>query len=267
MEIKTALGLILVSFVILLYTGILEIPEITVPIKNQMDPLVDRIFPPPPTPSPEPTPFTEDISQIPYETLAPIPTLEIIEALPPEPWREGERDLGEPFSIHRDNVSGFKSLDLNITVYRYKILRHLTAWSISWGRFIEVDPDPGYIYLAVFINVEMVGNNSSQDPRMWGFSEEVYRLQYGSIVITRSQDYDPSWQIMEMDTVSDLNNVERVSAYGYRKDEPVYYLRMGRSNCWDGYLIYTVPETEPVSDMSLLGSFGGFGSAWWRLKG
>ena len=48
--------------------------------------------------------------------------------------------------------------------------------------------------------------------------------------------------------------------------QDIGFLRMGKSNQWDGYLIYLVPEMAPPEDLKVVGSFGGFGSAWWTLE-
>ena len=47
--------------------------------------------------------------------------------------------------------------------------------------------------------------------------------------------------------------------------EPIGWLRMGKGNCIDGYLLFEVPKKAFDEDVMLLGSFSTFGTAYWKF--
>jgi hypothetical protein len=188
--------------------------------------------------------------------------------------------LGQGYLINRGNVSGFKDLRVNITVYGYKFLSNFYESSADrWGTnsWWPHVPDTGNKFVFVFVRSEMEGNSVNNDPRMWGFDSSHFSLQYKDHLVSEFADHSKCVAIREMENVFTFNDDSRISDYGMLRIEnlqhPVNgiscealgFLRMGKSNAWDGYLIYQVPKDATDRDMKMLGAFNGFGDAWWYL--
>ena len=229
---------------------------------------------PTPTPSPAPTP---------KPTPTPIPTPTSIPTLAPhyvDPFIHGERWEGQWFRWLRQDVSGLKDLDVGIVVYRHAFLDSYTWWNAPMGNYYTQKPTTGNRYFVVWIHEEMFGDNSTNDPRMWAFDQDAFRLQVKDRLIKseNNESYDPVNRIKEFDYKYDYYNTITAPPFGYY----IYYsgknpetagmvairtgwLRMGKGNAIDGYVIYEVPKNTMESDILLAGSFSRFGSAYWRF--
>jgi hypothetical protein len=196
-------------------------------------------------------------------------------------YRNNGRSLGQPFQIERDNVSGSKSLKVNVKVYRSKFLSNFyESGADSWGTHYwwpHIPMNSDYKFLFVFVRMEMEGSTPDHDPGMWGFDSKHFVVQYQGQIIGEDTDHLKCIAIREMEYVYPLNKAVKVSDYGMTRINNVKspangatcgetgYLRMGESNAWDGYIIYQVPKEATESDLVVSGDFGGFGSAWWEL--
>ena len=47
--------------------------------------------------------------------------------------------------------------------------------------------------------------------------------------------------------------------------QPSGWLKPGKSNAMDGYIMFEVPSDAQESDLLLIGNFAGFGNAYWRF--
>lgn len=190
-------------------------------------------------------------------------------------YRTGGRYLGETYRWERDNCSGQKDMAVNVMVYNYKILHGYDWWSISWGRYFYQMPMPGQKYLVVQVRMEMEGQSNDKDPRMYGMGQDHFYIQYGEKVSNQPDtDHWLGERIKELEETFTYNDDGRVYDYGYQRAytpngteyaQDLGYLRMGKSNAWDGFILYSIPEEIGIEDILIHGRFDGFGYAYWKL--
>jgi len=240
-----------------------------------------------PAPVPEPTPEvtatpTPDVSQ-------PVVYIEPIEL---QNFRLGRKELGQFFTWHRENVSGKKDMTVKVTVYDYKVLTRYKWWSDSNGRYYWQFPGAGKKFVIIFAYLEMVGEDDSQDPRYYvGDGWRRFWLQVGNDTIAPDTYYQKGVRIKELEETFTLNGHERVRPFGYNwewvsestcvKNETEegncipagwqaispLYLRMGKSNAWDGYIIFSnVSMDTRIEDIKVLSQWDAFGNPWWQLS-
>ena len=124
----------------------------------------------------------------------------------------------------------------------------------------------------------MFGENTTFDPSMWIFDEKSFALQYKSQIVNNIYPVFPEYVIREFENSWDYYNTVIAGPFGldryytgHNPDRGGYvavqkgYLRMGKGNSVDGYLIYEVPKDTMPEDMALLGNFATFGSAYWKF--
>jgi hypothetical protein len=188
-------------------------------------------------------------------------------------------NLSEWYSWYREDVSGLKDMIVRTTIYGYRFEKIFQEHSTSWGTgayFWHV-PDPGMKYLFVYAAQFMDGDDPSMDPRMWGMEADHFTVQAnGQIYKPLVNLVDPREPIRELENVWDIDHVHGIKPYGYddlsynRNNEQIrsesHWLRMGRSNKWDGWILYEVPETTRAEDVFVLGRFESLGGdAYWSL--
>lgn len=229
---------------------------------------------PTPTPTPLPTPT-------PTPTPTPIPTPTAIPTIDPhyvDPYVHGERWEGQWFKWLRQDVVGLQDMHVGIVVYRHVWLDGYTWWNGAMGNYYRQEPNPGYRYLAVFIHEEMFGDNQTYDPRMWVFDDNAFRVQYNEKIYSTNLEYNPVNLIKELDYQYNYYNTEKAWPFGHQRiytghnpetagwvSQDIGYLRMGKGNAIDGYILYEIPKDAKDKEVMLLGSFSRFGSAYWRL--
>jgi len=194
-------------------------------------------------------------------------------------YRNRQFDLGEWMTFRKDNVSGDKDLVVHTTVYAYRVEQRLEVHETAWGTssYFYHFPDDGKEYLFVFVAMFMDGSSPDQDPRMWGMGKDHFTVQVGNALY---QPATPDWNlyedIQELEFVWDLDHVHAVGPYGYADRIPnektiildeLTWLRMGRSNKWDGWILYQVPKWTDPRDLQILGRFDNLGGyAYWTVK-
>jgi hypothetical protein len=240
-----------------------------------------KLTAPKPTPTPTPTPAPVITPPITIDPT-PIPEATLIPANDTFTWG-GPRALGDWFTWRRDNVLGYKDLFVRVTVYGYKEMDNYTWWSIDWGKWFFQYPPQGNKFIFAFVHMEMTSpdgdqaGNTSWDPRMWGLDSNYFRLQAGSTLYDRDDSYQPPTIIKELQFTNVMDNSTKIGMYGYQtysyvhslteepKPYPLYYLRGGKSNAWDGFILYDVPADVSPENMAVVSNFGTFGSAYWNL--
>jgi len=236
-----------------------------------------------PSPAPE-TPALQ--SYVVVNESQPLVKIEVIRTASTEDienewmYRTHGRYLKEAYRFTRTNVSGDKDLIVNISVYDYRFLRYYQeSGAEDWGtNFWWFHPAPaGQIFLFVFVREEMEGTKQINDPRMWGFTGKSFAVQIGSTVYGQDPSHTPCIAIKQMEDIGTFNDEYRISDFGKLRVQDLRngktecqdlgWLRMGRSNQWDGYLIFVVPESAAsnIEDIKVLGSFAAFGDSWWKL--
>lgn len=229
---------------------------------------------PTPTPTPPPTP-----------TLTPVPTpkqtpkaIETLAARYVDPILHGERWEGQWFKWDRTDVQGLKDLSVGIIAYRHAFLDSFTWWDFNSANYRTQKPTEGYRYFAVWVHEEIFGDNSTNDPSMWIFDESSFRLQVKGTLYSADSSHDPVNTIKEFDAFPDFYNAETAKPFGYlirynRNDftdagmiaEKMTFLRMGKGNAADGYILFQIPKNTMEEDILLLGEFSRFGNAYWRF--
>ena len=194
--------------------------------------------------------------------------------------RLGGLYLTEEYPISRSNVSGLKNLNADVSVYAYRFLdAYNESAADTWGTdfYWLRTPDPGQKFLFVFVKFEMLGTSGYNDPRMWGFDSHHFAVQYRGRIIQEDSGVTKCVLIKEMENTFTSNDEARIIDYGKLRVEDMQtptngiscddlgFLRMGKSNAWDGYIIYQVPADATEKDLVVLGAFNGFGDAWWYL--
>jgi hypothetical protein len=208
----------------------------------------------------------EDMSNV-----TPVPTF--------SSYLPGGRELGQQFTWHRDNVSGLKDMDVNVTVWGYRMLPYYRYWYAGSGTYHYQQPDSGMKYLFVYVAIWVPGDVSTNDARLWLPAADHYVVQYKDKLIYLDptySDYGPyaTVTIAELQVVTDYTNTTRIGYYGkhlaldysggvFLESDAVVH--GGESNTISGFIIYQVPEDAQPEDIAVLGSFYAFGSAYWRL--
>ncbi len=220
--------------------------------------------------TPAPTPVPEVI--IPTQIPAPVYT-EMPESYEEWKYRSNGRNLGEWYSWRRDDVSGTKDMLAHAVVYGYRIEPNYWWWSVSWGRYFCQVPDHGMKYLFVYTKVWLEGNNGTWDPRLYGFDWNHYRVQIGSALYEPDTNYVAPNRIKELEETSDYSDVVKIGPFGclhindQGKESCIWdqWIRMGDENGLDGFILFEIPASTKPEDISVIGNYRGFGSAWWNL--
>lgn len=173
--------------------------------------------------------------------------------------------------------------DMKVTtiVYDYKIFEKLHTFNPADYKYDEFLPSDGYKFLLVFIYVFM-DDSIGDDTRMWMFNRNFF-LVYDGIDTYWCRKYPFEQRFKELEETFTFNNDYRVQSFksfrqydftmseenrisaGEYNDE-IYYLRGGKSNAVDGFLIYEIPIDDKPEDLLVLAQFNSFGSAQWRLR-
>lgn len=224
------------------------------------------------TPVPTPTPIIQVVYvNVTPVQVTPVPTF--------NPYAQGGRELGQQFTWHRDNVSGLKDMDINVTVWGYKMLPYYRYWYDGTGGYRYQQPDAGKKYLFVYVAIWVPGDVSTNDARLWLPAADQYYVQCRDKVLPLDptyMDYGPyALEISEMQFTQDYSNSSIIGYYGkhlsldrngkvFLESDAVVHL--GESNTISGFIIYQVPADAEPKDIAVLGSFASFGSAYWRLS-
>jgi len=213
----------------------------------------------------------------PEPTITPeaIPTLNIDYV---DPFTPGDRSLGQWYKFYRADVQGLKDLQIGIVAYRYRFLDRYTWWNPSTGNYYTQRPEPGQRYFAVWIHEEMIGNSTKDDPGFWAFDDRAFGLQVKDRIMASeiNESFNPVVRIKEFDYYYDFYNTVTAPPFGYQVlytgknpesggflATKIGVLRMGPGNAHDGFIIYEIPKETQLTDISLIGEFGTFGSARW----
>ena len=217
----------------------------------------------------EPTGPVWNITYVPEPTATPTlePTLSEDQMLE----EMGGLKMGEWLSWQRYNVSGLKDMSTHTTVYGWKMLGTLDWRSVSWGHYFKMGAGDGMKFLFVYVNTYSDQNMS----RMWGVQPDQFRLQIKDLIYEPSTELLPEIRIKQFDETWTLDHVENIKPYGYIRvneggKETVMeqgYIKAGRSNAWDGYIVFTVPKETVIKDCKVLAQFGSLVEPhWWQLE-
>lgn len=212
-------------------------------------------------------------------TIKPTPTIsQPVVYFPKEELRDPtERKVGEYWGWVRHNVSGEKDMKVKVGIYKYRLLESYQWWNVYMARYYTQMPAPGKKYLLIFPYMELIGDDPSEDPRYFVDTDPWSRffIDYKQTLIAADTDYQRQNRIKELEETFTLNDDDRVKPWGYIwldggigkgiYAESPEWLRMGRSNAWDGYILYQVPKDAQPKDLKVVSNWGKFGSVYWVL--
>jgi hypothetical protein len=197
------------------------------------------------------------------------------ESLEDQLFRSNGHHLGQSVSWYRENVSGYKDMNVIVTAYDWKFMPNYAYHSDSWGRDWMQIAEPEMKYLFIFVNIYMAGTEQSMDPSYYIGEDPWSRwaVQINSEIITPDMDYVKSSLIKELENTYTLNDDNRVGPFGYNRiwdgkvwtAIPPHWLRMGKSNALDGYVIFQVPRETRPEDITILSQWDQFSRPHWVL--
>lgn len=179
---------------------------------------------------------------------------------------------GQFISWRRDNVSGLKDLSMHATIYGYRMYSQVTWWSTSWGRYYTQAAPTGMKYLFVFAHVY----SDEGSARTWGVQPRNWYVSANGRVYNASPDLLPEIRIKEFENTWDMQHVREIIPYGYLRTynngghetaEELGFLKAGRSNAWDGYILYIVPEDTKPEDIRIYARLTNtLDNVFWKLE-
>jgi hypothetical protein len=194
-------------------------------------------------------------------------------------YQNGTRLLQRPFSWIRYNASAKKDMKVTTIVYDYKTFNKLHQFNPTDYKYDEILPEGNNKFLLVFIYVFM-DDIIGDDTRMWAFNRSFFAVYDGKNTY-RQKEYPYQLRFKELEETFTFNNDYRVQAFksfraystsdnyvstaGEYNDE-IYYLRGGKSNAIDGFLIYEIPVEDRPEDLTVLAQFYAFGNSAWKLR-
>lgn len=220
---------------------------------------------------------TKIITQIEYVKVLVTPTPDGIIYFATQ-YQSGTRKLLQPFSWIRKNVSGNKDMMVTANAYSYMSFEQLHWFNPSDNQYYEANPQSGNRFLFVFFNIYM-DDEVFDDTRLWLPKENVIYLHAKNTAYPPSE-YLKQVRFKELENVHNLADTSYVQAYGqyvsYSADLEdkgtggiisinEYYLKGGKSNAQDGYILFEIPKEIDEKEITFRVSFSGFGWSAWRL--
>jgi hypothetical protein len=187
----------------------------------------------------------------------------------------GTREVLQPFTIQRENVTGGKDLTIKTIVYGWQQFTQVKWENDGYGKYMDQFAPKGEKYVFVYLAEYVEGDVPEKDSRAWYFGPHLFRLQVDGRLYDQDSDFVPAIRIKELEVVLGYNGIKGLRPFGYQIvqargsgnitaiEDP--WLHMGRSNVKDGYLVYRVPLESDPATMMLVGAFGSWGQAAWRL--
>jgi hypothetical protein len=209
-------------------------------------------------------------------------------------YQNGTRLLQRPFTFIRYNVFASpdkqgndividkKTLDMKVTtiVYDYKTFEKLHWFNPTMYKYVEQYPsnsDKQFLFIFVYAFMDDIAGD---DTRLWMFNRSFFAV-YDGTTTYRPIEYPYQVRYKELedtytfDHSTGVQSFKSIRMYSHSADyqdtageysDEIYYLRGGKSNAIDGYLIFEVDKSFNPEDSLVLGQFYTFGSAQWRLK-
>jgi hypothetical protein len=170
-------------------------------------------------------------------------------------------------------------MDVNVTVWGYKILPYYRYFHNGWGGYYYQKPDPGKKYLFVYAAIWIPGTSSTNDARLWLPTADKFVVTYNGNVIPLDPTYmdygTGAVTISELQHVKDFTGTTPIGYYGkhitlnpqtgkqYLEEDS--WVRFGESNTVSGFIIFQIDSDAEPEDLQVQGSFYSFGTAVWRL--
>ena len=195
-------------------------------------------------------------------------------------YQNGTRLLQRPYSWIRYNALGKQDMKVTTIIYDYKIFEKLHAFNPTDYKYDEILPSSvDKKFLMIFIYAFM-DDIIGDDTRMWMFNRSFFAVYDGNETY-RPIEYQYDLRFKELEDTYTFDHSVGVQAFksfreysksvDYRSNagqynDEIYYLRGGKSNAIDGFLLYEIDKNKTPEDLLILAQFYGFGSAQWRLR-
>jgi len=194
-------------------------------------------------------------------------------------YQNGTRLLKRPYSFIRYNALYRADMKVTTIVYDYKFFDKLHWFNPAQYKYQEMLPanqDSKFCIIFIYIFMDDVVGD---DTRMWAFNRSYFAVYDGTNVI-ENVPYPYQLRFKELEETSNFNGDSYIQAFKQTRvyneneyavktagemSEETYYLRGGRSNAIDGYMIYEIPKTKTAEDLTVLANFASFGNANWRF--
>jgi hypothetical protein len=185
---------------------------------------------------------------------------------------QGGYNMSEWFSFSRKTYRD--QIDVKVTIYRYHVRDKYSIAANDQDLPTLVLPAPGYKFL--FIWVKAISNSTTP---LSGYDYRSFKVDY------KGQSFAPKLdlgRIKELLGYYDFNHDYQTTPYGYywgvnydtntktitqhtKKyiENPVFVV--GESNAWDGYILYSVPQTATIEDLIVSASFESMFNARWQF--
>ena len=237
------------------------------------------------------------VTSSPATTLTPAPVAAAPASAPAVPDKYA-LDLGESY-WYGDNYRPCLA-----TVYDTTVLPFYFWWDMGWNRFVQQSPaQSGDMFLVIFIRIEDTGNMSAMVPSADSFvvvnngRTYTHESYFDTSVLSQNEInyYSANFNKLPYQWIREIGNQKRDYAFltGYNvfgenqtlitnytglnsalvppsppdTNGQGYFIKPGRSNAIDGYLIYEVPAAvaADLKDTYVQVSFNSFSPAQWRL--
>jgi len=142
------------------------------------------------------------------------------------------------------------------------------------GSVVHQEAQPGKKYIAVWVRgwtegTSWLGWGQDRFPLwIWGnttiFPESV-QLQDLSIRYGSDRKLPAVIKEIENRTASTERGLLTTERYGWKDEHELNRVEPGRSNAFDGYLLYQIPTEAQPEDIRIAGWFGYWGTAVWHL--
>lgn len=212
--------------------------------------------PTPPPPTPEPTPQPEPTPELSQEQVTSL---------------SGGLMQGQWYVWDKTNVSGQKDLTMHVSVYDYRIFNSVEWRSVSWGQNFREGAGDGMKFLFAFVRVY----SDTGDSTTWGIQPDQFFVNVNETMFEVSDQLLPEIRITNFDEIWDYSHVENIKPYGFRRTynnegretaEPLGYLKPGKSQAWDGYIVFAIPRETQPENIKIFATFGNLTeNKWWQL--
>jgi hypothetical protein len=218
-----------------------------------------------------------EVYKIVYVTVTPTP--DNINYFASE-YDNGTRKMLRPFTFYRENVSGYQSMKITSEVYDYKIFPSFHWFNDADYTYYEtIPPNPNDEFLFVFFNMyadDISGNYAG----LYLPLDSMFSLRAGNNMYQADTSFPQHLRIEELENSYTLDDATRIKPFGYTvqysKDIQYAqtagmmayqnnYLQSGKSNAFDGYVLFEIPKGTNPQDIYFAMRFGNIGNANWKM--
>jgi hypothetical protein len=192
--------------------------------------------------------------------------------------QNGTRKMQRYFVFHRDNVSGYKSLDFHVTVYGYKMIDSYHWYNVHDAHTYETLPEnPDNKFLFIYIQL-YTDDVSGDDVRNYVPNEQHFQVSYNGLMYSPTP-FQKDLMVHELEQTYNFNDDSIIEYYAQRVSHPItgsnagkyisvplIYSYGGLSNAIDGYIVYEIPKSAQPKDLIVYGDFFAYGYSNWVLK-